>query len=318
MCMNEQNRSLDNWNDIRVAYHVARFGTLSAAAGFLGVHHATVIRHIDALEARLGSKLFQRNPRGYNPTEAGLELMKTAAKTEELLWQLAGNLKGRSEAVSGELTVTSLSGLSPQITPLLTEFGRAYPDVRLTYLADERLLQLEYGEAHVALRAGARPQEPNNIAQDIGQFAGSFFAHKDYVRKYGALRGAADAMNHRFVGNIKLHSKVPFHAWMVKNVPDNRIVYQTADVRSYEDAVHAGAGIGFLSLWSGKSNPDLVQMLPALPEWNSQIWLVTHMDLHRTAKVQALAKFLKQRLVAKITALERQQSQKGGIDLKIS
>jgi len=79
MCMSAHNDTLENWNEVRTAYHVARLGTLSAAAEFLGVHHATVIRHIDALETRLQSKLFHRNPRGYMPTEAGRDLMQIAA-----------------------------------------------------------------------------------------------------------------------------------------------------------------------------------------------------------------------------------------------
>ncbi len=61
----------ENWDEIRTAFQVARVGTVSGAAEVLGVHHATVIRHIDALEARLSAKLFQRHPRGYTPTEAG-------------------------------------------------------------------------------------------------------------------------------------------------------------------------------------------------------------------------------------------------------
>ena len=61
---------LDNWDEVRTAYQVARLGTVSGAAEVLGVHHATVIRHIDSLEKRLGTKLFQRHPRGYTPTEA--------------------------------------------------------------------------------------------------------------------------------------------------------------------------------------------------------------------------------------------------------
>ena len=44
---------MDNWDEIRTAFQVARLGTVSGAAEALGVHHATVIRHIDALEARL-------------------------------------------------------------------------------------------------------------------------------------------------------------------------------------------------------------------------------------------------------------------------
>ena len=63
---------MDSWNEIKTAYQVARLGTVSAAAESLGVHRATVIRHIDALEAELGRKLFQRHIRGYTPTEAAL------------------------------------------------------------------------------------------------------------------------------------------------------------------------------------------------------------------------------------------------------
>jgi DNA-binding transcriptional LysR family regulator len=297
--MSEQKNYSGNWDEIRIAYHVARLGTLSAAAGYLGVHHATVIRHIDALEARLGSKLFQRNPRGYNPTEAGLELLQVATKTEDLLLQLAGNLKGRSETVSGDLVVTSLDALSPQITPLLVEFGRLYPKVRLNFVVDERTLQLEYGEAHVALRAGSKPQEMNNIAQSVGRFPGSLFAHKDYVERYGMLLGDEDAVNHRFVGRITPLHRVPFQAWMSKYVPDECVVYKVSEMRSYQEAVLCGAGIGFLPMWASLSNPDLVQMYPSNPDWDSPIWLVTHVDLHRTAKVSALAGFLKQHLVSK-------------------
>ena len=57
---------MDNWDEIRTAYHVARVGTVSGAAERLGVHHATVIRHIDALEERL-----QRRRSGLPPGIVG-------------------------------------------------------------------------------------------------------------------------------------------------------------------------------------------------------------------------------------------------------
>ena len=40
---------MENWDEIRTAFQVARLGTVSGAADVLGVHHATVIRQIDAL-----------------------------------------------------------------------------------------------------------------------------------------------------------------------------------------------------------------------------------------------------------------------------
>ena len=50
-----QEASVENWDEIRTAYQVARLGTVSGAAEVLGVHHATVIRHVDALEKRLSA-----------------------------------------------------------------------------------------------------------------------------------------------------------------------------------------------------------------------------------------------------------------------
>ncbi len=92
----------------------------------LGVHHATVIRHIDALEQRLGVKLFQRHARGYTATEAGQDLLQVAQATDDQFTQLAGRIKGQGEGVSGDLVVTSLGMASRILTPILVAVsGRA-------------------------------------------------------------------------------------------------------------------------------------------------------------------------------------------------
>jgi DNA-binding transcriptional LysR family regulator len=259
----------------------------------MGLHHATVIRHIDALEVRLGTKLFQRHPRGYAPTEAGRDMMRVAAATEDQLNQFAGRVRGQSESVSGELVVTTLSGLSPQFTPLLVEFQQKYPDIHMTFIGEDRTLKLEHGEAHVAIRAGARPQEPDAVVQRLMSLPVSLFAHKDYVARFGPLKGIKDIPNHRFVLSRAQTRRAPFHKWTRKNLPDEVIYYRATDMRSLEDAVHSGAGIGVLSLWSGQSNPDLVQMAPSQPEWDTELWLMTHVDLHRSVKVQAFLAFIK-------------------------
>jgi len=61
-----------NWDELRTFVEVARDGSLSGAARRLGLSQPTVGRHIDALEAVLGSALFARSPRGLTPTPAAL------------------------------------------------------------------------------------------------------------------------------------------------------------------------------------------------------------------------------------------------------
>jgi len=81
---------MEKWAELRTAYQVAKLGTVSAAAKALGFHRATVNRHIDALESELGSRVFIRHARGYELTELGKEVLRTAQKTEQLLDDLSG------------------------------------------------------------------------------------------------------------------------------------------------------------------------------------------------------------------------------------
>ncbi len=291
--MNAQKSESPNWEEIRIAYQVAKLGTLSAAAAELGVHHATVIRQVDALEARLGVKLFQRHPRGYTATEAGRDLLTVAGVTEDNLKQLFGRIKGRGAAVQGELVVTMLTAMIDQMTPILAEFMALHPDVRVTVIGEERTLRLEYGEAHVALRAGKRPQDPDNVVQELSRQAYSLFAHQSYAARHGIPASLDDLKTHRFVGAANRRVAAPFVKWMNAHVADEQTIYRVNSQQGMEAAINNGIGIGFMSVRNGQDAPELVQMVPEQPEWQTSMWLVTHRDLHRTAKVQAITSFLK-------------------------
>lgn len=286
--------SVSAWDEIRTAYHVARAGTVSGAAQDLGVHHATVIRHIDSLEARLGAKLFQRHARGYTPTEAGNDLLRVAQVTDDQFAQLASRISGGGAEVSGDLTITSLVELSSLIAPVLTGIQREHPELSVRYLTGERLFRLEYGEAHVAVRAGRMPQDPDNVVQPFVPECMALYASRDYVDFHGLPKNDSDLSEHRFVGHGTQSTRGPSDVWMRNALPSSSIVFRGADNRVLAEAVMAGVGLGFLSPWDAARNTDLVCVMPNRPEWTSPMWLVTHVDLHRTAKVQTALAALKQ------------------------
>ena len=284
---------MENWDEIRTAYQVARVGTVSGAAEVMSVHHATVIRHIDALEAQLGVKLFQRHARGYTATEAGEDLLRVATATDDQFSQLAGRIKGSGAEVSGDLVVTSLESMSYRMAPLLTAFQREHPDVVVRYLTGPRLFRLEYGEAHVALRAGSAPDQPDNVVQPLMDLVVGAYASEAYVAEFGVPKGPQDYGAHRFIGAEDDENRAPSHRWMSKEVPDHAITFRCVDSAAVKAAVTAGAGIGFLTEHSAKSIPGLVEIHAPRPEWAAPLWLVTHVDLHRTTKVQAFLNFIK-------------------------
>jgi len=279
---------MDNWDELRTAYEVARIGTVSGAATALGVHHATVIRHVDALEARLGVKLFQRHARGYTPTEAGEELARVARATDDQFAQLAAKLSGQGAELSGDLVVTALSSFTPRLVPLLAAFRQSHPGVRLRYRAGRRLFRLEYGEAHVAVRAGNPPEEPDNVVQPLTRITFALYAAPDYLARHGTP-GDSFA-GHHFVGPDDDNPGSPLLRWTLQNVANEDIVFRATDDVSLAAAVRAGIGLGFLATDEAEG---MVEILPPRPEWEVTLWLVTHVDLHRSAKVQALTRHLK-------------------------
>lgn len=293
---------MKNWDEVRTAFQVARHGTVSGAAEALGVHHATVIRHIDALEAQLGVKLFQRHARGYTATEAGEDLMRVAQTTNDQFGQLEGRIKGRGTDVSGELVVTALGGFAALVAPILAEFQAAHPDLLVRFLTGARVFRLEYGEAHVAIRAGDGEVQPENVVQKLAQLPAGLYGADSYVAKYGAPKDVADLVNHRFVGHDNPDSRAPFYRWLKTQVPRENVVFRSTSDRAVSAAIREGAGLGFLPVWEVDETEPLIQVMEPRQEWDINVRLITHVDLHRTTKVQTFLTFLKERAQNWVTA----------------
>jgi DNA-binding transcriptional LysR family regulator len=284
---------MDNWDEIRTAFQVARIGTVSGAADVLGVHHATVIRHIDALEKRLGAKLFQRHARGYTATEAGRDLLVVAQATEEQFGQLASRIKGQGETVTGELVVTSIAGMADLLVPVLASFQAAHPGLMLRFLTDMRLFRLDYGEAHVAIRAGQVPEEPDNVVQPLAGIESGLYAAHSYVAAHGMPKDTEDLTHHHFVGVEGPATRAPFYKWLRETVPESAVVFRTTEEPALELAVRAGLGLGFLPRYRVAGDDSLIEVMPPRPDWTAPLWIVTHVDLHRTLKVQTFLSHLK-------------------------
>jgi DNA-binding transcriptional LysR family regulator len=294
MCSGAQDEDgMENWDEIRTAFQVARLGTVSGAAEVLGVHHATVIRHIDALEKRLGVKLFQRHARGYAPTESGRDLMKVAQTTEEQFAHLLSRIKGQGETVSGELVVTTIAGISDLLVPVLAGFQAAFPEVVVRFLTDMRVFRLDYGEAHVAIRAGTAPAEPDNVVQPLTRIRNGLYASRKYAAAYGLPKSEAELGGHRFIVADNEASRAPFYRWLRGVVPQTSLTFRATEPAASERALREGAGIGFLSAHTAEGDPELIEVLPPRDDWISPLWIVTHVDLHRTRKVQAFLTHLK-------------------------
>ncbi len=284
--------SLEPWDELRTALHVARAGTVSGAAQALGVHHATVIRHVDALEDRLGVKLFQRHAKGYSPTEAGRVLADSAAQAEARFDHLAARLKALQGEIEGELIISTVPELCDPILPALAHLRASHPALQPCLRIEERLARLEYGEAHLAIRAGARPQEPDNVVQALGVLPFALFAADSYVARRGLPADGGALSGHDAVGVEAGHARAPFDRWLAAQ--DVTFALRCNDRATLMAALRAGLGLGFAH--AALTEPGLQRALAPRTEWQAPVWLVTHVDLHRSPKVQTAAAALKARL----------------------
>lgn len=284
---------MDMWNEIRTAAMVAREGTVSGAAKELGVHRATVNRHIESLEVVLGGKLFQRSARGYLPTDLGVQLLKVADSASEKFEELLRHAQRQSDQLDGELVITSVDMLAPEILPVINRVAAQHHQLKLRYTASDTLLKLEYGEAHVAFRVGAKPEDPDNVVQPYESIKMGLYASTAYVRAHGKPESIEEFSQHRFIGPASEAPRAKFLTWLVNTVPDVCITFISNAGSVRELAVKTGTGIGFLPVTVAREDPDLIEVLASKPEWDVSVWVVTHVDLHRSPKVQAFLEALR-------------------------
>ncbi|MEM8975718.1 MAG: LysR family transcriptional regulator [Pseudomonadota bacterium] len=283
---------MDSWIKLRTAYQLAQLGTVSAAAEALGVHRATVNRHVDALEAELGKKLFQRHSRGYLLTDAGHEFLRVAQKVDEMFVEFAGRTHARSSDTKGEIVLSVHSALAGLVMRPITAFREIYPAVHVRLVAQDALARLEYAEAHVSLYGGAKPEVPDYVVQRFKHFRVGLYAHADYVARNGLPASFDEFADHDFVTHSPV-DKLRFEIWFAKYVPRERIAVTSSHPRVTHEAIVGGVGIGFLPESYVQSRSDLHEVAAPRDSWTGDLWLVTHMDLHHNEMVQAMLRCIK-------------------------
>lgn len=287
-------QALKHWSDIQIAYLVAKHGTLSGAAAEMDVHHSTVLRHIDAIEARLGVTLFQRHARGYTPTEAGKLVFEEALNTEQRLERLMGKLAGQDQALSGPLVITTVATLSPILMPIISQFRQLYPNVQIELEASARIFKLEYGEAHVSIRPGKQPVDPDYVVQSLDQMQTSLYCSSEYIEQYGPLNSLKHHQGHKFVNLKAKLNNIPAIRWLNETIADEDIAFKGSDFNILMDAALNGVGIAPLPFEIASSRQNLIRMIEPPQDWQNSLWLVTHRDIHHSPKVQAFTQLLKQ------------------------
>jgi DNA-binding transcriptional LysR family regulator len=305
--------SLD-WDDLRHALAIGAAGSLAGAARALGVNHTTVLRRLDALEAQLGSRLFERQRRGYQPTEAGLALLEQARHMAARADEVERQVLGRDRELTGALRVTTAFVLMDHLLPQpLADFARAYPGIEVEVVENAVLVDLSSRqadspqawarrEADVAVRLSGHVAE-HLVGRQLGM---------TQCRVY-ALRGAAGlpqavtsldilAREAPWVAFERDASARIYDQWLHQRLAHANVRVRVDIFNAKAAMLRTGIGVGVLPTFMEARHPELVAVSEPIAELAQPVWLLTHPDLRQTARVRAFMQFVGDALAQRLKA----------------
>jgi DNA-binding transcriptional LysR family regulator len=278
---------MDNWNDMKLVLAIARAESLAGGAAALGVNHSTAFRRLNALEEKIGARLFERLPGGvYHTTAEGERVATAAERVETEAAALSREVLGRDARLTGSLRVTSSETLAYQVlTTQLARFRTAHPGIVVELVIDNRVLNLSRREADIAVRV-SRPKEPDLHGRKLADIAWTIYGTPELVAAHGPIDD--QLLGRDFVGWGVEVTGVGAPDWLAERVEPGRIVYRSSSLINQFTAAKAGIGFALLPCYLGDPEPGLVRALetPAAV-LTRELWIVTHADLRKTARVRA-------------------------------
>jgi DNA-binding transcriptional LysR family regulator len=281
-----------DWNDLRYFLELSRQGKLVRAATRLQVDHTTVSRRITALEKQLDVRLFDKSPRGYQLTDAGLRLLPLAEEIEARSNRLYQDIAGKDARLSGTVRVSVPEALGSQvIAPRVVEFCREHPGIEIELIAETRRMSLSKREADIAINL-ARPESGRLIAWKLCDYRLRLYGAESYLSEHSPITCADDLASHAFVSYIDDLIEMPQLRFFESTIKNAHVVFRSSNVSAQFNAILTGTGLGIVHCFMAQSQKSLQMILPDLISVDRSYWLSVHEDLRHVARVDAVCHFL--------------------------
>jgi DNA-binding transcriptional LysR family regulator len=304
-CMSANSPTALSVADLPLILALSRERTLAGAAERLGVDLSTVFRRLNALEARLRVRLFDRSTRGYQLTAEGERAASAAERVETELLALDRDISGRDQQLSGVVRVTASETFAYAALPeLFANFQARHPLIRIVLSIDNRVMDLSRREADVALRV-RRPVDPGLFGRRLTGLAWAFYGPRDGVASLRREGRAFNFSKHTVIGWDE-PALVVAAEWIAANVPTASIGLRANSLVHQLMAVKAGLGLALLPCYLGDRDAGVRRVTGVLPDLASELWIVTHQDLKNTARIRAFLSVIGDAVVERRRSYEGQ------------
>jgi DNA-binding transcriptional LysR family regulator len=287
-----------DWDKLRIFYAVAEAGSFTHAGETLNLSQSAVSRQISTLEESIGVTLFHRHARGLILTEEGELLHKTAGEIFGKLAMIEGQLADSRQLPEGPLRITVAEFIgSTWLAPKLAQLREQHPDILLTMLLDDRILNLSMREADAAIRL-YKPEQPDLVQRQLTSIHFHICASKDYLKKNGTPKGVRELKKHTLIGypeNVPAPFADPNWLFRIADVDSEGAVPGTIMMNSIYgifEAVKAGAGIAALPDYMISENKDIVRILDSTTRPPVDVYFVYPEERRHSKRIGIFKDFL--------------------------
>ncbi len=294
----ETGAEMDRITGWQLFVRAAESGSFSQAARDLNLTQPTVTKHVAALEGRLGARLLNRNTRGLSLTEAGALYYDRCKQILERIEEADDIVDTRQGQVRGTLRIgTSLAFGRRVITPLVLEFMKRHPALRIDLSFEDAYVDLVARGIDVAIRMG-KLADSSLGARYLGANPWVMVASPAYLKKHGVPRLPADLARH----NVLIYSTVlgddRLHFTRSGHRPATVAVHgslRANNLSTILDAAQAHMGLAALPCYVAAASVDARRVVVVLDDYTlaaQEIHAVYASPRQVPAKVTALIAYL--------------------------
>ncbi|MDJ1009694.1 MAG: LysR family transcriptional regulator [Paracoccaceae bacterium] len=291
---------MDRLQSLEVFIAVAEAESFAGGARAVGLSAPSATRGVNALEDRLGARLFTRTTRRVRLTDVGQAYLEDARHILAQLQAADAAAAGAATTPVGKLRLTCSNEFGRiYVAPILTEFLDTYPDVSADVLMVDRVVNMVEEGFDVAVRIGELPSSSMSAVR-VGTVRRIVCGAPDYFARHGVPQTPAELRAHKIVSATPVS---PGTEWLFgRDMQDAVRVTRRLTVSSVAAGIEiARQGWGLVRVLSYQVGPDLdggtlKAVLDRYAPEPLPIHLV-HVDSRRVpAKVRTFLEFAKPRL----------------------
>lgn len=262
---------MDRIHELEVFVAVAEAGSFAKAAVRLRLSPPAVTRAISGLEDRLGERVFNRTTRSLVITDVGQRFLESAKRILTDLHTAEMEAIGGKATPHGKLTVTaSVTFGRSALAPILFQFIDQYPQVHVSALLVDRVVNLVEEGIDAAVRIGRLP-DSNLVARKLGTVRRVLVASPDYLRRRGTPVVPADLNQHSLIAFSGL---TPNREWRLKSDKGSNLIaldsaLEVNDAVVALQAAEAGHGIAIALSYMVADKVREGKLVPVLEDFGA-------------------------------------------------